>query len=401
MSSSSPLRDRWPLDPAVDYLTHGTFGACPHSVLAVQAELRAELERGPLAFMVRRAPALLDAARERLADFLGADPEGLVPMPNATTGVSTVLRSLAPTLRPGDELLTTDHEYNACRNALEHVAGGAGARVVVARVPFPCPGPEAALEAVLAVAGPHTRLALLDHVTSPTGLVMPLGELVAALAGRGIDTLVDGAHAPGMLPLEVERLGAAWYTGNCHKWLCAPKGAGFLWVRGDRRDAVRPLVISHGFNVRRPGRSRLHDEFDWTGTGDPTPFLSVPAALDTLAAMVPGGWPEVMRRNRELALAGRAVVAASLGVAPPCPESMAGSLASLVLPDAGPGELADPLHGGDPLQEALAARFAIEVPVFSWPSPPRRLIRISAQLYNDLGQYRRLAAALAELLPRG
>jgi isopenicillin-N epimerase len=399
MPSASPLRDRWGLDPQVDYLNHGAFGACPREVLAAQAELRRELERQPVAFMVRKLPPLLDAARERLARFVGADPEGLVPVPNATTGVNTVLRAVAPGLARGDELLVTDHAYNACRNALEFVAEATGARVVAAPLPFPCVSPEEARDAVLAAAGPRTRLALVDHVTSQTGLVLPIAEIVRGLAARGIETLVDGAHAPGMVPLEVEAMGAAFYTGNCHKWICAPKGAGFLWVRADRREEVRPLVVSHGFNTRRQGRSRLHDEFDWTGTGDPTAFLSVPSALDALARMVQGGWPEVMRRNRELALAGRAVLCAALGIAAPAPEEMIGSLASLPLRPSGEREGARPAGVEDPLHEELVDRFAIEVPVFPWPAPPRRLLRLSAQLYNDLAQYERLAAALAELLP--
>lgn len=399
MPSASPLRDRWELDPEVDYLNHGAFGACPREVLAVQAELRRELERQPVAFMVRKLPPLLDAARERLARFVGVDPEGLVPVPNATTGVNTVLRAVAPGLARGDELLVTDHAYNACRNALDFVAEATGARVVAALLPFPCVSPEEAREAVLAAAGPRTRLALVDHVTSQTGLVLPIAEIVRGLAARGIETLVDGAHAPGMVPLEVEAMGAAFYTGNCHKWLCAPKGAGFLWVRADRREQVRPLVVSHGFNTRRQGRSRLHDEFDWTGTGDPTAFLSVPAALDSLGLMVPGGWPEVMRRNRELALAGRAVLCSALGIAAPAPEPMIGSLASLPLPPSDERDGARPPGVEDPLHEELVDRFAIEVPVFPWPAPPQRLLRLSAQLYNDLAQYGRLAAALAELLP--
>ena len=399
MPSASPLRDRWSLDPAVDFLNHGAFGACPSAVLEAQSDLRAEMERQPVAFMVRRLPPLLDAARERVARFVGADPEGLVPVANATTGVNTVLRALARTLAPGDEWLVTDHAYNACRNALDFVAAETGARVVVARVPFPCASPDEALAAVVAAAGPRTRLALVDHVTSQTGLVLPIGAIVRELAARGVETLVDGAHAPGMVPLEIERLGAAFYAGNCHKWLCAPKGAGFLWLRADHRDAVRPLVVSHGLNTRRAGRSRLHDEFDWTGTGDPTPFLAVPAALDALASMVAGGWPEVMRRNRELVLAARSVLCRALGIPAPVPESMIGSLASLPLPPSPPAQSGRPRGVEDPLHEELLDRFAIEVPVFPWPEPPRRLLRISAQLHNDLAQYERLARALGELLP--
>ncbi len=396
MPSNSPLASEWTLDPAIDYLNHGAFGACPRAVLAEQAALRAELEREPVAFLLRRLPERFDAAREALADFIGADAAGMVAVPNTTTGVSTVLRSLAPELRPGDELLVTRQAYNACRNALELVAATSGARVVVAPAPFPLRDAAEAVAVVVAGAGERTRLALIDHVTSPTGVVMPLAEIVTALAERGIDTLVDGAHAPGQIDLAVRQLGAAWYTGNCHKWICAPKGAAFLWAREDRREALRPLVVSHGHNKRRPGRSRLHDEFDWQGTGDPTPFLCVPAALRVVGGMVPGGWPEVRRRNHELVLAGRALLVEALGIAAPCPESMVGSLASLPLPD-GESRPASPL-GIEPLQDELMTRFAIEVPVFAWPETPKRLVRLSAQLYNELAQYERLAAALHELL---
>jgi isopenicillin-N epimerase len=242
---------------------------------------------------------------------------------------------------------------------------------------------------VLAAVTPRTRLALLDHVTSPTGMVFPIGTMVRELAARGVDTLVDGAHAPGMLPLDVEALGAAYYTGNCHKWMCAPKGAGFLHVRRDRQAPIRPLVVSHGANSPRTDRSRFRLEFDWTGTGDPTAYLAVPAALDHMGSLLPGGWPALMARNREQALAGREVVAAALGVALPCPPSMIGSLGALPLPE----------RYGDPpaLQQTLFGRHAIEVPVFAWPSPPLRILRVSAQLYNDPADYARLADALRQL----
>ena len=394
----SELARHWDLDPAVDFLNHGSFGACPRVVLEAQRELRQELEAQPVAFLARRLETRFDAARETLAGFLGARAEDLVVVPNATAGVNTVLRSLD--LEAGDELLTTTHVYNACRNALDFVARDAGARVVAAEVPFPLGDPRQVVEAVLERVGPRTRLALLDHVTSPTGLVFPIAELVAALAERGVDTLVDGAHAPGMLDLDLDALGAAYYTGNCHKWLCAPKASAFLHVRRDRQDGIEPLVVSHGANLRRPGRSRFHDAFDWGGTHDPTPFLAVPVALDTLASLVPGGWPEVRRRNHALALAGRKTLCRALGAEPshgetPSPESMIGSLAAVRLPDGAGPSTPNPLRT-DPLQQRLVEEHGIEVPIFHWDS--RRWLRISAQLYNDEAQYERLAAALAALL---
>src|SRR6266478_2153898 len=345
----SSLARLWTLDPAVTFLNHGSFGACPRPVLEAQQRLRERLERQPVRFFVCDLEPLLDDARRVLAAFLGAEPEGLVFVPNATTAVNAVLRSLA--LAPGDQLLVTDHAYNACRNALDFVAAAARAEVVVVPVPFPLASADAVVEAVLARATPRTRLALLDHVTSPTGLVLPIERLVRELAGRGVDTLVDGAHAPGMLPLDLGALGAAYYAGNCHKWLCAPKGAGFLNVRRDRRGGVRPGVISHGANNPRTDRSRFLLEFDWTGSHDPTPYLCVPEAIRFLGGPLPGG-----------------------------------SAAPLRSP-------LDP----DPLCDALLGRFGIEVPIFPWPASPKRVVRVSCQLYNAREDYERLAAVLVEL----
>jgi isopenicillin-N epimerase len=392
---ASHLRSHWTLDPTVSFLNHGSFGACPVVVLEAQTELRARLEREPVRFFLREMQPLLDEARAALAAFLGADPEGLVFVPNATTGVSAVLRSLA--FAAGDELLTTNHAYNACTNALRLAADSTGARVVVADVPFPLGGADEVLGAVLGAVTPRTRLALIDHVTSPTGLIFPLADLVTALESRGVPVLVDAAHTAGMVPVDVARLGAAFLTGNCHKWLCAPKGAGFLCVRSDLRDRIHPAVTSHGRNAPLSGRSRFHVEFDWPGTDDPTAWLCVPHALSAVAAMVPGGWPEVRARNRALALAARKLLAAALGVALPCPDDMIGSLAALPLPDGDGAPPRSPLYL-DPLQDRMLFDHGIEVPVIPWPAPPRRLVRVSAQLYNDLDEYRRLAGVLVSLL---
>jgi isopenicillin-N epimerase len=388
-------RRHWTLDPDTIFLNHGSFGACPSAVLDVQQRLRERIERQPVQFFARDLERLLDEARSDLATFLGAQPEDLVWVPNATTAVNAVLRSLE--LRPGDELLTTDHEYNACRNALDYVAGRTGARVVVARIPFPLDSSEQVVDAILDRATPRTRLALIDHVTSQTGLILPIERLVHELAEREIETLVDGAHAPGMLPLDLAAVGAAYYTGNCHKWLCAPKGAGFLRVRRERQHAVRPLAISHGANSPRTDRSRYQVEFDWVGTDDPTAFLTVPEAIRFMGSLLPGGWPALREHNRELTLFGRRAICDALGTAAPCPDEMIGSLASVPLPP-GAGEPPASSLYVDPLQQELLERWKIEVPVIPWPAPPERLIRISAQLYNRREDYDSLASALNRLL---
>ena len=379
------LARHWSLDPAVTFLNHGSFGACPIAVQAWQSELRARLESEPVRFFDRELPALLAEARAALAAFVGADADDLAFVNNATAGVNTVLRSLP--FGRGDELLTTDHEYSASYNALRFAADRAGATVVVAEVPFPIESPDQVVDAVLARVGPRTRLALLDHVTSRTGLVFPLAQLVAALRDRGVDTLVDGAHAAGQVALDVRAIGAAYYTGNCHKWLCAPKGAAFLVVRRDRQPEVRPLVISHGAHAMRPrGVSLFRAEFDWTGTDDPTAWLCVPEAIGVVGGLVPGGWEEVRGRNRALVLQARDRLCDALGIRPPAPDEMIGSMASL------------PLARGSGLQDRLLSGHAIEVPVQPWHRPPGWTLRVSAQLYNDASDYGRLADALAREL---
>lgn len=386
----------WDLDPAIRFLNHGSFGACPRAVLDWQAELRREMEREPVRFLARELEGRLDAARESLAAFVGARADDLAFVSNATTGVNTVVRCLD--LRRGDELLTTDHAYNACRNALDAAAEAAGARVVVAPVPFPLGAVDEVVDPVLHAVGPRTRLALLDHVTSPTGLVWPVERLVEALRERGVESLVDGAHGPGMVPLDLTRLGAAWYTGNLHKWVCAPKGAAFLHVRPDLRQGLRPLVVSHGRNATRTDRGRFRREHDWTGTCDPTPWLCVPEAIRFLGSLLPGGWEELRERNRGLALGARDALCRALGIPAPAPDEMVGALAAVPVP-ASPRPAVDALV--DPLQAALFDRHGIEVPVYFWPRAPRRILRVSAAAYNEPGQYDVLAEALPDLLEEG
>ena len=385
----------WWLDRNITFLNHGSFGACPKPVLDFQDQLRQRLEREPIVFMVRELEPLLDKARATLAKFVGARSRDLVFVPNATSGVNAVLRSL--TFNAGDELLVTDHEYNACRNVLDFVAARSGAKIVVAPIPFPISDEDQIIAPILDRVTRRTRIALLDHVTSQTALIFPLQKIVPELESRGVRVLIDGAHAPGMVPLNLTKLGASYYTGNCHKWICAPKGAALLHVREDRQTEVRPAVISHGANSPRADRSRFLIEFGWAGTWDPTAMLSVPAALEFVGSQLPGGWPAVMRRNRELALAARKTLCHALQSELPCRDSMIGSIASIKLPD---GKSAKPPKTPlylEALQEKLFRDFQIEVPIIPWPSPPKRLLRISAQLYNSLPDYEKLAGALMKL----
>lgn len=387
-------REYWLLDREITFLNHGSFGACPIPVLEAQTYFREQLEKEPLRFFMREFEPLLDSARNELAAFVGARADDLAFVPNATTGINAVLRSLS--FSPGDELLTTNQEYNACRNALDFVASRTGAKVIAASVPFPIESPSQIIEAIIKLVSPRTKLALLDHIVSQTGLIFPIEKLVKELANCGVDVLVDGAHAPGTIPLNLNEIGAAFYTGNCHKWLCAPKGAGFLYVRPDKQEAVRPTTVSHGANSPRTDKSRFQLEFDWMGTGDPSAYLCVPVAIKFMGSLLAGGWPELMARNHALALAGRQILLDKLDLPLPCPDEMIGSMAAVPLPD----EKSDAVARGGiaPLQDALWEIFKIEVPVIPWPDASKRMLRISAQFYNTLPQYEYLAKALVELI---
>ncbi len=385
------MREHWLLDPAIAFLNHGSFGATPIAVLERQSEWRRRMEQEPVKFLARELDGLLDSARAVLARFVGAETDNLAFVPNATAGVNAVLRSQQ--FEAGDELIVTTHEYNASRNILEYVAARSGAGVVVVDIPFPIQSSDVVTERLLNAVNTRTRLLLIDHITSQTALVFPIAQIVREMHARGVEVLVDGAHAPGMVPLELRSLGVSYYTGNLHKWVCAPKGAAFLYVREDRRARIRPVAISHGANSTRTDRSRFHLEFDWTGTFDPTSWLCVPDALQFMASLVPGGWNEVMRRNRALALKARDAIANSLEIDPPAPDSMIGSMAALPLPS-GDATSAPSLYG-DPLQDTLFDKYSIEVPVVPWPEPPSRVLRVSAQLYNVMEQYERLASAVS------
>ncbi|MGA8709188.1 MAG: aminotransferase class V-fold PLP-dependent enzyme [Steroidobacteraceae bacterium] len=378
------LAAHWGLDPSVVYLNHGSYGACPSPVLAAQSALRLEMERELVDFMNGALPARLKAARQPLGSFVGADPADLVFVTNATMGVNAVLRSLP--FGPDDELLVTSHTYNACRMTVNYVAARSGVRIVVADLPFPCRHDDDIVAAILERVSPRTRLALIDHVTSPTALVLPLARLVRELESRGVDTLVDGAHAPGMVRVALDELGAAYYTGNAHKWMCAPKGAAFLHVRRNRQAALHPTVISHGYD------SGFQTEFDWTGTCDPTAWLCIPEAIRFMGGLLPGGWPEVMTSNRALVLRARRMLFESLRVEAPCPESMIGTMATIPLPKFAAGSLGAGLDA-DGLHDWFRRR-GVELWFHPQPFP---ICRISAQLYNDFGQFERLAAMFREL----
>ena len=351
------------------------------------------MENEPVRFFEDLMPGILQTTREKLASFLSCDADDLALVENATSGVNTVLRSLQ--FAPGDEILVPDHAYQACRNTIDFVAQRWGAKVVAVNIPFPINDPQQAVDAIMGGVTDQTRLAMIDTVTSPTGLLMPFEQLVSMLEARGVEVMLDAAHGIGMVPLNLNELGASYTTSNCHKWLCAPKGSAFLHVRKDKQAAIHPLTISHGMTFPLGDTTRFRHEFDWTGTRDMSAHCALPAAIDHLADVLEGGWPSIMEHNRELALQGRDILCEALGLEKPCPDEMIACIATLILPSENKSG-GIPLHEPDPLHVILSEKYGIQIPVWSWPSPQGRFIRISAQLYNSEEEYHYLAWALQQ-----
>lgn len=393
MSEKSEYRSLWALGNETAYLNHGSFGACPRAILKRQQELRERLESNPMRFFVRDFFELLEASRISLAAFLKADPKGVGFVTNATTAVNAVLRSLK--FRPNEEILVTDHGYGACNNTARFVAGQFRAKVSVASIPFPVTSEEEIIQAILRAVTPRTRLAIIDHVTSPTALVLPVSEIVEKLEGRGIEVLVDGAHAPGMIDLHIGDLEPSYYTGNCHKWMCAPKGAAFLYVREDRRNKIVPAVVSHGLTWPTHERSRYHNLFDWQGTHDPTAYLVLPFVIDYMASLHDGGWKGIRQANHDKAVKARRLLCRELRLDEPAPENFIGAMASIILPQTRKYH-SQPEILIHPLQDVLAREYQVEAPVISWGK--ELLLRISAQLYNRQEEYEFLADCLKSLV---
>lgn len=389
------FRAHWALDPDLVFVNHGSYGATPRAVLEAQDRFRARMERDPVRFFKVDLERLMDGVRERIAAFVGCDAAGLAPVQNATVAICSVFANID--WKPGDEVLVTDHEYGSGLNELARLSARRGIRVVTARVPFPVSGPDAVVDAVMACVTPRTRLAMISHITSATALVFPVERLTPALQGRGVDVLVDGTHTPGQRPIDLASLGAAYFCGSFHKWVSAPKGTGFLYVRPDRRAGFRTVALSSRANKERPERALFLRDFDYMGTDDYTGRLAIPAALDFVGGLLPGGWPAVMRHNHDLAVRGRDAVCGAAGLSPGGPDAMHGCMATLVIPEAPAGR---PTLYDDPLQDALYERHRVVAPVWRFDPTGARVVRLSAMLYNTLTDFERLGEALRVELAR-
>ena len=370
------VRHHFVLDPDVVFLNHASFGATPRSVLAARRALEDELEAQPVAFF-ERLPPRIRAMVAQVAPVLGAPADCLLPVDNATTGVTAVLRSLP--LGPGDAILTTNLAYAAVSKGIRFVAERRGCDIVEAEVPYPLDGPEQVVDAVMDAVTERVRIAVIDHITSVTGLVFPVEELIERLHARGVPVLVDGAHVPGHLDVDLEALGADYWVGNLHKWLFAVKGCAVLYAHPRTHDTLAPLVISHGWGESLPAA------FDYQGTRDPTGWLSVPAALSFAEEV--GGLPAIREHNRRLAHHGARIVADAVGLSPGAPLSMCPALVSLVVP--GPT--------GFERSTTVVRRLLEEhrVQTFAMPVPQGIVVRVCAQIYNTEADYEQLARGLA------
>ena len=390
----SPLTGYWSFDSSRLFLNHGSFGACPDFVIEEQRKWQNLMEKEPVRFFEELMPDLLLKSREALGTFLSCSPNDLAFVSNATSGVNTILRSLH--FEQGDEILVPNHAYQACRNSIDFVAQRSGATVVVVSIPFPIDGPQTVIDVMKSARTERTKLVMIDTVTSPTGLRMPFEELTSFFEDQGVEVLLDAAHGIGMIPLDLETLGASYVTSNCHKWLCAPKGTAFLYVREDKQNKIQPLTISHGHTFPLGNTTRFRHEFDWTGTQDISGWCALPAVIEGMAKLVDGGWGAIMQHNHDLALQGRDILCERLGIEQPCPDEMIACISTIRLPGEIPSK--EKMHEPDPLHHILSEKYNIQVPVWSWPSPAGRYLRISAQLYNSIEQYEQLAEALVNEL---
>lgn len=376
----SAIRHEWDLDPDFLTLNHGSYGATPRVVLAEQDRWRKRMESQPTRFFFLELPGALREAAGHLADFLGAQAEDVAFVPNATTGCNAVLRSLR--LQAGDEVLHVSHVYNAVRNTIGHLAEQAGATVVVAEIPFPRPAAATILKNIEQTITRRTRIAVIDHITSPSGLVLPIADIIRVCHAAGVPILVDGAHGAGQVPLDLPALDPDWYVGTCHKWLSAPKGCGFLYARADRRADLHPVTISHGYG------QGFTAEFDWTGTTDPSAYLALPAAIDFFERL---GGVALMARNKTLVSQAAAMLATELGTEVGAGPEMIGSMASVRLP----------IGLKSTRFEAIRVRQALQAVNVDSPVHPLAggmWLRLSAYAYNEIGDYERLAKLLPVVL---
>ncbi len=383
----------WNFDLDIVFLNHGSFGASPTEVNSYRSCLLDRMEKPPVDFLLREYMPRIPGILEKLENFTGASPGSIVLVSNATTAINTVFSNLS--INPGDELISTGQEYFSSANIIRTNAAKYDAKHVEVPIENPVSGSDQVIDSILSAVTSRTILVLIDHISSPTGMVLPVKELVSRLDQLGIDVLVDGAHGPGMIPLNLEELGAAYYAGNCHKWMCAPKTSALLYVRPDKQRNFRPAVMSHVASEFDIEMSDFQIEFFWNGTIDPTPRMSIPFTIDFMENLHPGGWTGIMNENHDKAVRAERLICDRLGIEPLCPENMISAMAAVSLPWRPPLDVPHP-EGIDPLQNWLLHEKQIEIPVTFTSSPQGRFLRFSAQLYNSDAEFEYLCRSLLE-----
>lgn len=375
------LADKFLLNPEITFLNHGSFGATPRIVFEHYQALQLDLERQPLEFLARELDQRMDEARESLAKYLNASPSNLIFVANVTVAINIVARNLQ--LGPGDQVLTSDHEYGAMDRMWRFLSKRRGFEYSIQKIPTPFQSEGEIVDALWKGVTDRTRVIFLSHITSPTALTMPMKEICLRAREQNIITVIDGAHSPGQIDLELDALGADFYGANLHKWLCAPKGSGFLYARREHHEILEPLVVSWGWESENPGSSILADYHEWQGTRDPAAFLAVPTAIDFQHKH---DWGAVRDQCHQLAIDFQQKVNTLTGFEPLSLPSFYEQMAAARLPDVDP----------EAFQKRLYDEFRIEIPIFLWNDLP--LIRISVQGYNSSDDVDRVLAALAELL---
>ncbi len=374
------------LDPDVVFLNHGSFGATPRPVFEKYQEWQRKLERQPVEFLSRHFIDLMRNARAALAAYVHADVNNLVYVPNATTGLNIVARSLP--LKPGDEIVTTDHEYGALDRTWRFLCRKTGAVYKPRPIPLPVTTADDMVERVWQGMTPHTRVLFLSHITSPTALTLPVVELCQRARDAGIISIVDGAHTVGQVPLDLQAIGADFYASNAHKWLCAPKGSAFLFARPEMQHLVEPLVVSWGYEPETPSASRFVDEQEWTGTRDVAAYLATP---DAIKFCVEHHWDDVRAQCHTLVQYARECINTLTGLPAICPDSVDWymQMATMALPPC----------DKEKLKTRLYDEFRIEVPIVEWQD--RQFVRLSIQAYNSKEDVDRLVEALEKIIKRG
>lgn len=396
----SPLFHEWLLRPDIVHLDHGSSGGCPRTIFDAQTALRLQIEQGSPNFFLRHYHTLLSSSKISLANFLHADPANLALLPGTTHAMNAVLQSQQ--FKAGDELLVTSHAYASTFSLLNAIAERDGAVVTTAQIPLAPSSQQEILDIVLSCVTDKTRFAVIDHIPSRTALIYPIADIVRALDSLEIDVCVDGAHAPGQIPLNLEELNAPYYVASCHKWMCAPRGVGFLYVRKDKLENIKPVVVArttYNKDTFEGEHTKLQHLFDWFGTFDPSAYCVLPELVEWLETLAPGGNEARMKGNHGLAVRARKIVFEAIGLATDegkgwIPEDMIPCMVTVPLPDS-----KGPINRGIlDLQRQLWERFHVEVQVYSFPNWPGRTLRFSCQAHNCLEQYRYLGQCLKLLL---